>query len=322
MFSKGSHHTHGDEVVGLFEPPIETSRLGLRAILWSFSILVLTGMMQMGVVYYTGSVALLADTLHSFADAGTSLPLWIAFKMAQKKPTRSFNYGYGRMEDLAGVFIVGSLVMTAVSIGYHSIQRLYHVQEVQHLGVLMAASLIGFLGNEVVAIYRIRVGKKIHSAALVADGYHARMDGLTSLAVLFGAIGVWLGFPVADPLIGLVIIFFILKIAWNLGWVSFVRLVDGIDPQVIDTLKQEAASHGQVQLVSEVRARWSGHYLLCEINIAVDGELRVEQGHQIAKEVRQHLLTKIPHVAEAIIHIDPVHEAGEKFHKEFVSGVG
>jgi Co/Zn/Cd efflux system component len=198
--SPGHGHAHG-----IVDPSITTSDRGLWAIKWSFVGLAATAMLQLFVVLISGSVALLADTIHNFGDAATAIPLAIAFWFARKKPSERFTFGYGRVEDLAGVAIVLTIFASAIIAGYESIERLLHPQDISYLWAVMAASIIGFLGNEAVAVFRIRIGREINSAALIADGYHARVDGWTSLAVLFGAVGVWLGYPLADPIMGLLI---------------------------------------------------------------------------------------------------------------------
>jgi len=199
--------------------------------------------------------------------------------MSVWKPTKRYTYGYGRAEDLAGIAIVLIILLSAIFAGYESITRLFHPQKVQFLWAVMVASLIGWAGNEAVAIFRIRVGKEIQSAALIADGYHARVDGLTSLAVFFGALGVYSGYPLADPLVGLIIIAAILRIAWASGKAVIIYLVDGVDPAIPNEI-QDAAMHTEgVREVTQVRVRWSGHRLYAEINIAVDPGISVEAGH-------------------------------------------
>src|SRR5262245_45757826 len=200
----GNDHSH-DHSHGVVDPSIATSDRGLWAIKWSFVGLAATAALQLVVVVISGSVGLLADTIHNFGDAATAIPLGVAFWFARRKPSARFTFGYGRVEDLAGVAIVLTILASAVIAGYESIQRLLHPQDISHLWAVIAASIVGFLGNEAVAIFRIRVGREINSVALIADGYHARVDGWTSLAVLFGAVGVWLGYPLADPIVGLLI---------------------------------------------------------------------------------------------------------------------
>jgi cation diffusion facilitator family transporter len=267
------------------------------------------------VVYFTGSVALLADTIHNFGDALTALPLWVAFRLAARAPSRRFTYGYGRVEDLAGLFILVMILISAVVAGYESFQRLFAPAEVRRLWAVAAAAVIGFVGNEAVALYRIRVGKEIGSAALVADGHHARVDGLTSLAVLAGAIGVWLGFPLADPLVGLLITVAILKILWDSTRSIFQRLLDGVDPEVIDELEHAARHIDGVRAVTEAKVRWLGHRMHAELNVTVARELTVEQGHAVAGAVQGSLLKHLPYLSSATIHVDPVGASGSDHHR-------
>src|SRR5215217_2978717 len=296
----GHGHTHG-----VIDPSIVTTERGIWAIKWSFVILAVTSVLQLIVVFVSGSVALLADTIHNLGDAATAIPLWFAFMLARRKPSRRFTYGLGRVEDLAGVVIVLIILLSAAVAAYESIDRIFHPQTVGYLWAVVVASVIGFLGNEAVALFRIKVGKEIGSAALIADGYHARVDGLTSLAVLFGAIGVWLGYPLADPVIGLLITVMILRIVWDAAKSVFTRLLDGVDPKVVDEIKQAAGHVPGVDDVSEVRVRWLGHRLHAELNVAVRPELSVEQGHDIATKVRHELLHELRYLSNATIHIDP-----------------
>jgi cation diffusion facilitator family transporter len=304
-------HSHA---IGFTDPIIFTTQQGIRAVKWSILGLLITACIQIFVVLISGSVALLADTIHNFGDAATAIPLWIAFRLATFKPTKRFTYGYGRVEDLAGVAIVFTILFSAIIAGYHSVERLYHPQTVGYLGAVIAASLIGFLGNEAVAMFRIRIGKNIGSAALVADGYHARVDGLTSLSVFFGAMGVWLGYPLADPIVGLFITAAILRIVWDSGKAVFARLLEGVDPGMIDEIKHAANHVPGVREISEVRVRWLGHRLHAEVNIAVNPELTVTQGHGIAIEVRHQLLHHLKYLSNATVHIDPVTASGEAHH--------
>jgi cation diffusion facilitator family transporter len=285
------------------------------AVKWSFLGLAATAVFQGLIVLFTGSVALLADTIHNIGDAMTAIPLWIAFRLGQWRPNKRFTYGYGRVEDLAGVVIVGTILLSALVVGYTSVERLLHPQPISYVGAVIAASLIGYVGNEAVAIFRLRIGNEIGSTALIADGYHARADGWTSLSVLFGAVGVWLGYPLADPIVGLLITLVIFRLVWQSGKAVFNRLLDGIDPEVTDEITH-AAHHTQgVCDVSEVRVRWVGHRLHAEVNIAVMAELSVEQGHEIAKEVRHNLLHQLRYLSNATIHVDPMTASGEDFHR-------
>ncbi len=296
------------------DPSIASSDRGIWAVKWSFIGLFVTAAIQLAVVILSNSIGLLADTIHNFGDASTAIPLGIAFMFAMKKPSQRFTYGYGRVEDFAGVLVVLTIFASAAVAAYESIQRLIHPEKVEHLAAVAMASVLGFLGNEGVAIFRIRVGKEIGSAALVADGYHARTDGWTSLAVLIGALGVWLGYPKADPIIGILITIAILVIVWRSAKEVFKRALDGIEPEVLSEI-QHATSHvAGVRDVTEVRARWLGHQLLAEVNIAVDPALTVEQGHSIGADVHRELVAHLPFLARAIVHVDPTGASGESHH--------
>jgi len=303
-------HTHG-----AIDAIVFTTRRGIWAIKWSFAGLFATAALQVIVVVLSGSVALLADTIHNFGDAATAIPLWVAFTLVRRKRSKRFTYGYGRLEDLAGVAIIVTIAASAIIAGYESIDRIFHPRTVELLWTVVVASVVGFAGNEAVAQFRIKVGKEIGSAALVADGYHARVDGLTSLAVLFGAVGVWLGFPLADPIVGLLITAAIFRIVWDSGKSVFTRLLDGVDPDVVDEIEHAVVHAPGVQAVSEVRVRWLGHRLHAEVNIAVSPEVSVEEGHDIAVEARHRLLHHLRYLSNATIHVDPVNASGEDYHR-------
>ena len=307
----GEHgHTHG-----AVDPTIATSERGIWAIKWSFVGLMVTALLQLVVVLMSGSVALLSDTIHNFGDAATAVPLGVAFALTRLGVSRRFTFGYGRVEDLAGVIIVLIILFSAVVAGYQAVERIIDPQPIGMLWAVAVASVLGFIGNEAVALFRIRVGREIESAALVADGYHARTDGWTSLAVLLGAIGVWLGYPLADPIVGLLIAAAILVIVWQSGKAVFTRLLDGVEPEPIEEIRYAASHVSGVEEVSEVRARWLGHRLHAEVNVAVDPDLSVAEGHAIAREVNHQLLHHLTYLSGAVIHIDPVEEAGEDHHR-------
>jgi cation diffusion facilitator family transporter len=313
-----SHHHAGlghGHVHGTVDPTLVTTQRGIWAIKWSFVGLGATALIQVVIVWMSGSVALLADTIHNFGDAATAVPLWIAFMLARRPPSPRFTYGLGRAEDLAGVLIVGLIFCSAIVAGYQSVYRLLNPQPMAYLGAVVVAAIIGFLGNEAVALFRLKVGKAIGSAALIADGYHARVDGWTSLAVLVGAIGTWCGYPIVDPIVGLVITVAILRLVWESGTAIFTRLLDGVEPTVLVEVKHAVRHTPEVQEVTQVRVRWVGHWLHAELNIAVSPHLSIAQGHAIATEVRHQLLHHMPHLANAIIHVDPLEASGEEYHR-------
>lgn len=322
MEQHGSHdheHAHGshdhEHTHGAIDPGLLSSKRGIHALMWSLLIMMLTAGIQVFLVVITGSVALLADTVHNFGDALTAVPLWVAFKLGTKEPTDRYTYGLGRIEDLAGIFIVLVILSSAIFAGYETILRFLHPQKMTHVWVVAVAGAVGFVGNEAVALYRLKVGKEIGSAALIADGYHARIDGLTSLAVLVGAIGVWLGFPLADPIMGLIITLAILRIVWQAGKSVLTRLLDGIDPEVVVELVDTAPKVPGVLEVTDARVRWIGHRMHSEVNIAVSSELSVERGHEIAMDVRHRLLHQLSYLSDVVVHVDPENASGEQRHR-------
>ncbi len=274
----------------------------------------ITAILQITIVYMSGSVALLADTIHNFGDASTAIPLAIAFSLVRKKPNKCFSYGYGRVEDLAGMIIVFLILFSAIVAGYESINRFFNPQPVEHLQAVVVAGIIGCVGNELVAQFRMKIGKEIGSAALIADGYHARVDGFASLAVLIGAAGIWLGYPIIDPLIGVLITITILKIVFDISKLVFTRLLDGVEPEVIDDVKSIAGSVEGVCEVTDLRVRWIGHQLHVEINVAVAPSISVEEGHEIAKAIREKLLENFSYLFGTTIHVDPLTASGESYH--------
>ncbi|RUP29465.1 MAG: cation transporter [Mycolicibacterium sp.] len=325
------HHHHGDHshahdhghshggwgaVRGLFAPhshdaadsldgALESSAAGIRAVKISLLVLGLTTVVQIAIVVVSGSVALAADTIHNFSDALTAVPLWIAFAMGAKAATRRYTYGFGRVEDLAGLFVVGMITLSAIIAGYEAVQRLVHPHVIDHVGWVALAGLVGFLGNETVAVYRIRVGRQIGSAALVADGVHARTDGFTSLAVLLGAGGVALGYPLADPIVGLIITVAILAVLRTAVRDVFRRLLDGVDPALVETAEQSLAAEPGVRSVHSVRMRWMGHRLHADVELDLDPELSLAQAHQIAHDAEHHLVHAVPKLTTALIHAYP-----------------
>jgi cation diffusion facilitator family transporter len=260
---------HSHDAADSIDDAMEASTAGVRALKISLFILLGTTVLQAVLVVYTGSVALLADTIHNFADALTAIPLWSAFVLGRRAATRRYTYGYGRAEDLAGMFIVFVVALSAVIAGWEAINRLIHPRPIENAWLLVAAGLIGFAGNEIVAVYRIRVGRKIGSAALVADGVHARLDGFTSLSVVLGAIGVLLGFPLADPIIGLLIAASILVLLWGTVKSVGARLMDAIDPDLYERAEHALEHTSGVQQVRDLHLRWIGHRLTGSASITV-----------------------------------------------------
>ncbi|SSC25678.1 Cation efflux protein, partial [Klenkia terrae] len=313
-FVLGVLRPHSHDSADSIDTALESSAEGIRALKISLVVLLVTAIAQSVVVWFTGSIALLADTVHNFSDALTAVPLWIAFRLGRRAASRRYTYGYDRAEDLAGVFIVAMIALSAVLAGYESIHRLLDPQPITDVGVVIAAGLVGAAGNELVALYRIRVGRRIGSAALVADGLHARTDGLTSLAVVVGALGVLAGFPLADPLVGLAITVAILLVLKSAARDVYRRLMDAVEPEVLDTAEATVRSTPGVLDVERLRVRWTGHRIRAEVAVTVDPALGVVAGHDIAVDVHHRLLHDVPKLVDATVHVSPARTAEDPHH--------
>jgi len=297
----GHSHDAADQV----DAALEADADGRRALLISLAGLAGTAAVQAVVVMVSGSVALLGDTLHNVADALTAVPLLVAFRLARRPPTKRYTYGYGRAEDLGGLFVIAMITLSALLAAYEAIDRLIHPRAVSHLWAVAAAAVVGFIGNEWVARYRIRVGRRIGSAALIADGLHARTDGFTSLAVLLGAGGVALGWRPADPIIGLVITVAILGVLRSAVRQVGARLMDAVDPDLVDQAITAVTGVAGISDVRDLRIRWIGHTLRAEVDVTVPAELSVVQAHELAHHAEAHLLDRVRRLTAATIHTSP-----------------
>lgn len=308
---------HSHDTTEKIDSELETSRRGVRAVWWSFAILMATALGQAAVVAVSGSVALLGDTLHNLADALTAVPLAVAFVLGRRAATRRFTYGLGRAEDLAGLVVVLLITGSAAVAGFEAVRRIIDPRDISHVPLVALAGIIGFAGNEAVARYRIRVGRQIGSAALVADGLHARTDAFTSLAVLLAALGAWLDIPHADPAVGLLITAMILLVLKDAAREVFSRMLDAVDPDVVAAAEHELAHVPGVREVTRVRLRWVGHALHAEVDLTAAEDLTLAQAHTIAVAAEHALLHALPRLAGATVHIDPYHphdSAGEDPH--------
>ncbi len=296
---------HGHDAADSIDSELESSAEGIRAVKISLVVLGVTAVVQLLVVFLTHSTALLADTIHNFSDALTALPLWVAFVLSRRAPTRRYTYGFGRAEDLAGIFIVLMIALSAFVAGWESIDKLINGATVSYPWAVAAAGVLGFIGNELVAVYRIRVGRRIGSAALVADGLHARTDGFTSLAVVAGAMGVLLGFPLADPIVGFLITLAILVVLRGAVEDIYRRLMDAIDPEITEAAELAVLATPGVTGVERVRLRWIGHRISADAGITVDATLGVVAAHDIANAAHHRLLHDVPKLSDVTIHVSP-----------------
>jgi cation diffusion facilitator family transporter len=301
---------HSHDATDSIDDALESSAQGIRAVKISLVALGATSLAQLAVVAISGSVALLADTIHNFSDALTALPLWLAFAIGRRAPNRRYTYGYGRAEDLAGLFVVAMIALSAVVAGYESINRLITPRPVDHLGWVALAGLVGFVGNEAVVIFRMRVGRQIGSAALVADGLHARTDGFTSLAVVLGAAGVAAGWAAADPIVGLLITVAILAVLRTAMRDIFRRLMDAVDPDLVDAAESSLQAIPGVVAVRRIRMRWIGHEIHADADLDIDSSTSLAEAHHLAHLAEHHLIQAVPKLTGAVVHAYPDRATG------------
>lgn len=287
---------------------LHTGTIGIRATKISLLGLGITAVLQAIIFWFSGSVALLSDTIHNVTDALTAIPLWIAFAIGMKPATRRYTYGFNRAEDGAGLIIVLAIGATAALVIWESVQRLFDPRSLDHIPWVIAAGVIGALGNELVARYRIRVGREINSQALIADGQHARTDAYTSLAVIAAGIGAAFGASWIDPVAGLAVASAILWLLIKTGRDMIRRLLDGVDPEVVDEARVSIQAVAGVISVAGLQVRWHGHQLQIAASVCVDPALSVKQGHDIAHEVEHGLHHAFSSPVVAIIHVEPHEE--------------
>ncbi len=301
----GFDHDHGETDSVVVDDAVRDNNIGIVTIWVSLGLLWLTTAIQAVIYYYSNSVALLADTAHNLVDALNSIPLLIAFYLVRRVATRRFTYGFGRAEDIAGIFIVLSIVYSAGHILFESFQRFFSPFPLQNLGLVALAALVGFVGNEAVASLQIRVGKQIGSDAMVADGQHARIDGITSLAVLIAVFGAWFDIPILDPIIGVTIGVAIVGIAWHAIKKVFYRLMDAVDPSIVNRIEHFAEQVEGVEQIVKLRVHWVGHRLFAEITAAIDETRTLVEAHSITQRIQERLYETIPAMGEAVIHFEP-----------------
>lgn len=296
---------HSHDSATSVDSALEADSRGRRALWISLGALLLTSASQAAIFILTGSVALLGDTLHNLADALTAVPLLVAFWLLRKPANDRYTYGYGRAEDLAGLFVVLTVLMSAVLAAYTAVERLIHPAHVSHLGVLAVGGVIGFIGNELVARYRIKVGRQIGSAALVADGLHARTDGFASLAVVLSAAGLALGWGWADAVVGLVIAVAIIGVLKSVVEQVGARLLDSVDPSLVASARAALLSVDGIQSVDAIKLRWVGHNLFAEADVTAPADLSLVEGHDLAHHAEDHLLEALPRLRTTTVHVGP-----------------
>ncbi len=305
---------HSHDAADKVDAAMEASTEGLRALWISLTVLAATAVLQAIVVAFSGSVALLGDTLHNAADALTAVPLAVAFVIGRRPPNSPLYLRLWPGRGPGRVFIVLIIAASSALAAYEAVTRLAHPHPVSNLPAVAAAAVVGFAGNELVARYRIRVGTKIGSAALVADGLHARTDGFTSLAVLLGVGGVAVGWDWADPVVGLLITVAILAVLRQAAREIYRRLMDAVDPALVDQAEQTLRAVPGVLDVGQVRLRWIGHQLRAECEIVIDPGDTAVQSHQTTVAAEHALLHALPRLSAALVHADPQPSQGTDYH--------
>lgn len=307
----GFEHSHGELDSLASDKALRDNTSAIITVWLALGLLWLTTVIQAILFYYSNSVALLADTAHNLVDALNSIPLLIAFYLARRVATRRFTYGFGRAEDIAGIFIVLSIVYSAIHIMVESFNRFLNPRPIENLGFVVIGAVIGFIGNEAVAKLQISVGKRIGSDVMIADGQHARIDGVTSLAVLVAVFGSVVNLPILDPIIGMLIGIAVIGIALQALRKVFYRLMDGVDPSIVNRVEHFAETVAGVESVESLRVRWVGHRLFAELMVTIDETRSLVEGYSVVQNIRKSLFDAIPVMGEVVIGIQPRYVSAE-----------
>jgi cation diffusion facilitator family transporter len=264
-----------------------------RAIAVSAAGLGVTGLVELLLAVLTGSVGLLGDAIHNLSDVSTSAVVFLGFRLSRRPPTEKYPYGLERAEDLAGIGIAAVIWISAAVAGYESIRKLIEHGHTTHIGAGILGAVLGIAGNQAVAWYKLRVGKRINSATLIADARHSWLDALSSAGALAGLIAVALGQPWGDPVAGLAVTAFICHVGYEVTKDVVHRLADGVDPDVITTAEAAAGSVTGV-IHAHARARWTGRTLRVEIEGWVDPELTAKDADAIGRLVAGNISRQLP----------------------------
>jgi cation diffusion facilitator family transporter len=303
-------HGHSHDHAQFLDDIAATTAAGIRATVIGLMGLLATALVQLALVAVTGSVALLSDTVHNLGDCLTAVPIWVAFHLARRPPSRRFTYGLGRFEDVAGLAVVAAIGASGVYAAWVSVDRLLHPAPTQRPWIVVGAGLVGVVGNEVVARYRIRAGRRIGSLALVADGEHARADGLSSLAVVASGLATVVGWSWADPIVGLVIAALITRLFFHTAGPLLGRLLDAVDPELVDRVEAAAAATPGVLAVADVRVRWLGHRARAEVTVTLDPALALGATHTLTHAVETAVRRAAPEVKAVQVHPRPASTGG------------
>ena len=272
---------------------VDERRQANRAVAVSAIGLGVTGLVELLLAVLTGSVGLLGDAIHNLSDVSTSAVVFLGFRLSRRPPTEKYPYGLERAEDLAGVGIAVVIWASAAFAGFESIRKLVNHGHTTHIAVGIAGAVLGVAGNQLVARYKLRVGKRINSATLIADAKHSWLDALSSAGALAGLVAVAFGLPWGDPVAGLAVTAFIGHVGYEVTKDVVHRLADGVDPDVITTAEAAAGSVPGV-IHAHARARWTGRTLRVEIEGWVDPELPAKDADTMGRQVADHLARQLP----------------------------
>jgi cation diffusion facilitator family transporter len=293
----------------------EGTKAGLRAIRLSAAVLAVAAGAQLAVVAIGGSAGLFASALDNLGDVISTVALALAFMAARRAADDRYTFGYQRLEDLAGVVVVAVIWASAGLAAFESFRKLVGEHRPTAIGVGIAVAIVGAIANEVVARYKMRVGRSIGSQPLIADGRHARIDALASVAAFAGLLGVKLGWRGADPIAGLLITVAIVAIAWDASRHVLARVLDAVDPEIVDRIMHVASETEGVAGLGRVQARWAGRSLYVSLTVAVDGNLSVADAHAVGEAVHHQVLHELPGVAQVDVHVDPWEAHAEGAHQ-------
>lgn len=294
-------HSHG----GLYD-----SRDAVRAVIISAIALGIASAVEFSAAVASRSAGVLADGLHNAGDVLTTFVLLFAFALARRPATRRFPSGFGRIEDVATLVIVVVIVVTAALAAFESIRRLLVPESYSNIPFSLLAAAIGLVANLGVSEYKIRVGRSVGSTALTTDGVHSRIDALVSAGAFAGIGLAGLGLRLADPIAGLVITGAILFILGGTLRQLFLRMMDAVDPHIIDELTEAAERVDGVLGVHDVRARWVGRELVVVMHLDCDARASLADAHEVAQRVEHEVAHAVPG-ARVDIHMDPGVEAHE-----------
>lgn len=286
------------------------NRDAVRAVIISAVVLGAAAVVEILAAVVSGSASVLADGLHNSGDVLTTFVLLGAFALARRPATRRFPSGYGRIEDIATLIIVVVIVTTAAVAAVESVRKLIHPEAYTNIPFSLFAAAVGIVANLSVSEYKVRVGRGVGSTALEADGVHSRVDALVSAGAFAGIGLAGMGLRLADPVAGLVITLAILYILVGTLRKLVLRMMDAVDPDVIDELSAAAMKADGVLGVHDVRARWVGRELVVVMHVDADADLSLKDAHEIGVRVGHEVAHAVPE-ARVDVHMDPGIEAHE-----------